>query len=139
MEKTIPAGTEEIPLNDSGTDKKITLSNVMKTPVSLITNVLGTALGTTGTINLDFSTNELTTMPAMTGNVTFTTSNLAAGITKTIRIIGGASAFTFTFPATWKWLGTAPTSLAIGKYAIITLTSFVTTDADVVAAYAVQP
>lgn len=103
-----------------------------------VQNALGTALGTTGTIDLDFSTNELVTMAAMTGNVTFTTSNLAAGRTKTIRIIGGASAYTFTFPA-WKFLGAAaPASLAIGKYAVLTLTSISTTDAEVVAAYSAQ-
>lgn len=102
-------------------------------------NALGTALGTTGTIDLDFSLNELVTMAAMTGNVTFTTSNLAAGRTKTIRIIGGASVYTFTFPA-WKFIGAAaPASLAIGKYAVLTLTSIGTTDAEVIAAYAAQP
>ena len=102
-------------------------------------NALGTALGTTGTIDLDFSTNELVTMAAMTGNVTFTASNYAAGRTKTIRIIGGASAFTFTFPAGWKFLGAAaPASLAIGKYAVLTLTSISTTEAEAVAAYSAQ-
>ena len=104
-----------------------------------IQNALGTALGTTGTIDLDFSTNELVTMAAMTGNVTFTASNYGIGRTKTIRIIGGASAYTFTFPATWKFLGAAaPASLAIGKYAVLTLTSISTTEAEVVAAYSAQ-
>ena len=104
-----------------------------------IQNALGTALGTTGTIDLDFSTNELVTMAAMTGNVTFTASNYGIGRTKTIRIIGGASARTFTFPSTWKFLGAAaPASLAIGKYAVLTLTSISTTEAEVVAAYSAQ-
>lgn len=103
-----------------------------------VENALGSALGTTGTIDLDFALAEVVTMAAMTGNVTFTTSNLAAGRSKTIRIIGGASAYTFTFPA-WKFLGAAaPASLAIGKYAILTLTSISTTDAEVVAAYSAQ-
>mgnify|MGYP001585986553 CR=1 FL=1 len=123
--------------------KKIAITDLFKgrtlTELVRIQNALGTALGTTGTINLDFSLNELVTMAAMTGNVTFTTSNLAAGRTKTIRIIGGASAFTFTFPA-WKFLGAAaPANLAIGKYAVLTLTSIGTTDAEVVAAYSAQP
>lgn len=115
-----------------------TLDQKTLTSVPRIQNALGTALGTTGTIDLDFSLNELVTMAAMTGNVTFTTSNLAAGRSKTIRIIGGASAYTFTFPA-WKFLGAAaPASLAIGKYAVLTLTSISTTDAEVVAAYSAQ-
>jgi len=117
----------------------IELASTLITAAKRIQNTLGTALGTTGSIALDFSLNELVTMAAMTGNVTFTTSNLAAGRTKTIRIIGGASAFTFTFPA-WKFIGAAaPASLAIGKYAILTLTSISTTDAEVIAAYAVEP
>jgi len=116
-----------------------TLDGKTLTAVVRVQNALATALGTTGTINLDFSTGELTTMPAMTGNVTFTASNYAAGRSKTIRIIGGASAFTFTFPTTWKFLGAAaPASLAIGKYAVLTLTSISTTEAEVVAAYSAQ-
>ena len=116
-----------------------TLDGKTLTGVVRVQNALATALGTTGTIDLDFSTGELTTMPAMTGNVTFTASNYAAGRTKTIRIIGGASAYTFTFPAGWKFLGAAaPASLAIGKYAVLTLTSISTTEAEVVAAYSVQ-
>ena len=116
-----------------------TLDGKTLTGVVRVQNALGTALGTTGTINLDFSTNELVTMAAMTGNVTFTASNYGIGRTKTIRIIGGASAYTFTFPATWKFLGAAaPASLAIGKYAVLTLTSISTTEAEVVAAYSAQ-
>ena len=116
-----------------------TLDGKTLTETVRIQNALATALGTTGTINLDFSIGELTTMPAMTGNVTFTASNYAAGSSKTIRIIGGASAYTFTFPASWKFLGAAaPASLAIGKYAVLTLTSISTTEAEVVAAYSAQ-
>ena len=116
-----------------------TLDGKTLTGVVRVQNALATALGTTGTIDLDFSTGELTTMPAMTGNVTFTASNYAAGRSKTIRIIGGASAYTFTFPASWKFLGAAaPASLAIGKYAVLTLTSISTTEAEVVASYSAQ-
>ena len=116
-----------------------TLDGKTLTSVVRVQNALATALATTGTIDLDFSIGELTTMPAMTGNVTFTASNYAEGRSKTIRIIGGASAYTFTFPSTWKFLGSAaPASLAIGKYAILTLTSISTTEAEVVAAYSAQ-
>lgn len=110
------------------------------TGVVRIQNALGSALATTGTVDIDFSTNEVVTMAAMTGNVTFTGSNYAAGRSKTIRIIGGASAFTFAFPSGWKFMGSAaPASLAIGKYAILTLFSVSTTEAEVIAAYAAQP
>lgn len=76
----------------------------------------------------------------LTGVITFTTSNLAAGRSKTIRVVGDASNRALTFPAGWKFVGAeAPTELASGKTAILTLTSFGTTDANVVAAYAVEP
>jgi len=42
-----------------------------------------------------------------------------------------------TFPA-WKFVGTKPTEQAASKVGILTLTSFGTTDADCVAAYAVE-
>lgn len=76
---------------------------------------------------------------SLTGNITFTTSNLAAGRSKTVRIVSDGSSRTFTFPS-WVFVGAAaPASIAANKTAILTLTSFGTTDADVVAAYSVQP
>lgn len=76
----------------------------------------------------------------MTGNVTFTTSNLVAGKSVTLRLLASGGTRTLTFPGTWIFVGAAaPASLASGKYAILTLTSFSTTDANVVAAYAAQP
>lgn len=74
---------------------------------------------------------------SLTGNVTFTTSNRAAGKSVTIRIISDGSTRNFTFPS-WVFVGTAPTSIAAGKTAILTLTAFGTADTDIVAAYAVQ-
>ena len=77
-------------------------------------------------------------MPAMTGAVTFTGSNYVAGGSKTIRIIGGSSAYGFTFPTGWKFVNEAPTDLAIGKYGVLTLTSTTTAEAGIVVAYAVE-
>lgn len=90
------------------------------------------------TTNIDFTSDNFRT-ETLTGNVTFTTSNLEAGRSVTIRIIGDSSLRTLTFPA-WKFVGaTAPASLAANKIAVLTLTSFGTTDANVVAAYAAEP
>lgn len=115
-----------------------TINALTLTEVVRIQRDIGTTLGTTGTINLDFITNEIQLMPAMTGIVTFTGSNYFAGATKTIRIIGGASAFGFVFPAGWKFVNTAPADLAIGKYAVLTLTNTTNLEAGVIAAYAVE-
>lgn len=75
---------------------------------------------------------------SLTGNITFTTSNKALMRSKTIRIISDASARTFTFPASWKWLGTTPTGIAASKTAILTLLCYGTAETDVLASYNVQ-
>ena len=68
-----------------------TINDLTLTNLNRLQREIGTTLGTTGSIDLDFTTNELQLMPAMTGNVTFTGSNYVAGGSKTIRIIGGSS------------------------------------------------
>jgi hypothetical protein len=107
-----------------------TFSNVQITPSTL------TYAATT---TIDFSNDGLKTV-TLSGNITFATSNLAAGRSVTVRIIGDGSSRTLTFPGTWTFVGAAaPASLAASKTAILTLTSFSTTDANVVAAYAAAP
>jgi hypothetical protein len=77
---------------------------------------------------------------ALTGNLTLTTSNLASGRAKFIRLTADASTRTLTFPAGWTFLNsTAPGTLAAGKTALLFLIAFGTTDSTVVASYAVQP
>lgn len=90
----------------------------------------------TTTATLDFSGDQVQTI-SISANTTFTTSNLAAGKSKTIKITTDGTLRTLTFPA-WKFVGTKPTDQAASKVGILTLTSFGTTDADCVAAYAVE-
>ena len=90
----------------------------------------------TTTTTLDFSGDQLQTI-SISADTTFTTSNLAAGKSKTIKITTDGTLRTLTFPA-WKFVGTKPTDQAASKVGILTLTSFGTTDADCVAAYAVE-
>lgn len=74
----------------------------------------------------------------LTGSVAFTSSNLSAGAVKALRIIPGASNRSVTFPA-WKFVGqAAPTAFLANKTARINLESWGTTDADVVAIFAVE-
>tara|TARA_R110000787_G_scaffold158529_1_gene272409 strand:+ start:472 stop:1056 length:585 start_codon:yes stop_codon:yes gene_type:complete len=127
-------GTTVIPSNTT----VATLDGLALTEVVRIQRDIGTALGTTGTIDLDFITNEIQLMPAMTGAVVFTGSNYFAGATKTIRIIGGSSAYGFTFPAGWKFVNEAPTDLAIGKYGVLTITNTTNLEAGAICAYAVE-
>ncbi len=75
----------------------------------------------------------------LTGNVTFTSANLASGRGISLRIDPGASIRTFTFPLSWRFVGsTAPISIAASKLGILSLTAFGTADSDVIAAYAVE-
>lgn len=92
----------------------------------------------TGTVDIDFNGNGQRTV-TLTGNITFTTSNKAAGKSVTVFITGDSSLRTFTFPA-WKFQGAAaPASLAANKTAALTLTCTSTTDASIWAAYAAEP
>jgi len=107
---------------------RIQLANLRLTP-STVTYA--------GTTNLDLDSNGYQTV-TLAGNITFTTSNRAAGRSLTLRIIGDGSIRNLTFPA-WVFMGAAPTTLAAGKTALLTIESFGTADADIVASYAVEP
>ena len=89
------------------------------------------------TTNLDFSIYDVQTL-SLTGNVTFTTSNLAAGLGKVVRIICDGSPRVFTFPAWVFMTSAAPTGIAASKTAILSLLAFGGTDSTVVASYIVQ-
>ena len=100
-----------------------------------------TSLATSGTINLDFDGAGYRTMANITGTTTFTASNYGAGETVTVRIINGSTttARTINFPAGWVFVGPKPTTIAASKTGILSITSFGTTEADCVAAWAVTP
>jgi hypothetical protein len=97
-----------------------------------------TTLGTTGTINIDFAGAAQRTQAALTGNITYTASNYAAGRAVTIRVINGSTQRTLTFPTNWVFVGEKPANIAANKRGILTITSFGTTEGDCVAAWAVQ-
>jgi hypothetical protein len=98
----------------------------------------GSDLGTTGTLTLDASGASLRSTGTLTGNITFATSNLAAGRSVTVRVVNGATERTLSFPVGWTFVGAKPTSIAASKDGILTITAFGTADADVVAAWAVE-
>ncbi|MFD2788053.1 hypothetical protein [Hymenobacter rubripertinctus] len=91
------------------------------------------------TITLDLAGAAWHTL-TVAGNLTFTeTTNKAAARSKVIRLVSDGSARTLIFPPAWVFVGaTAPTSLAAGRTAILTLTCFGSTEDDIVAGYAAQ-
>jgi len=128
---TASAQLTALGIGSSGTLSGLTLVSATRyeTVISAITYA--------STVTLDFSTNNFQTI-ALTGDITFNTSNLASGRAKQVIISAGASARNITFPS-WVWLGTgAPTSLAASKSALLTLISTSTTDGAVYATWTVQ-
>jgi hypothetical protein len=75
----------------------------------------------------------------LTGPLTITTSNLANGLVTGLRLIPGASARDLTFPADWKFVSAKPATLHANKVARLTIECHGITNADVVAAIAIQP
>ncbi len=77
---------------------------------------------------------------SLIGNLELTTASgsLANGRTLVLRLVNDATQRTLTFPTDWKFLGTKPANIAASKVGVLSLTAFGATNADVVAAYAVQ-
>lgn len=90
-------------------------------------------------VSLDFSTRDrqINTI-SLTGNLELLSSNLANGREVRLRLVCDATQRTLTFPTDWKFVGAKPANIAASKVAVLSLASFGTTNADVVAAYAVQ-
>ncbi len=87
------------------------------------------------TVDIDFDADTVKYL-ALTGNVTFTTSNKANGKTATIFITADGTNRTFTFPA-WDFFGEEPTGIAAGEEGVITLFCKGSADTDIRAVYAV--
>lgn len=101
---------------------------------------VGSALGTSGTVDLNMATlaGSYQTI-ALTGDVTFTTSGRAAGRSVTLRLAAGGSSRLLTFPS-WVFVGAAaPTTLAANKVGVLSVTFFDGSDAVAVAAWAAEP
>ena len=90
----------------------------------------------TTTTELDFAEDDIVTI-SISANTTFTTANIAAGKTKVVRITTDGTLRTLTFPS-WDFIGTKPTEQAASKVGLLSLVSFSTDDANIVASYAVE-
>ena len=101
----------------------------------------GVAVAGSNSISVDFgSETPLYTRTASAGTVTVTATGYVAGVTRTIRIVGGGTAHPLSTPANWVFVGRAVgTAVPANKTVIISATAFGTAASDVVAAYAEQP
>ena len=121
------------PANASGVEVNVGMDMLGNNIDNIQNLVHDTSVTTTA---LDFTGDQLQTI-SIAANTTFTTSNLAIGRSKTIKITTDGTLRTYTFPA-WKFGGAEPADQAASKVGILTITSFGTTDADCIAAYAVE-
>lgn len=138
--KALPIDADELVLIDTEAADEPKLVTVGGIRTRLSTQVVGTGLGTTGTVNLDFAalTGSLQTITA-TGNITFTTSNLVAGRNLELRIAAGGASRTLTWPAGWVAFGAAlPTTLASGATLRVAIVARGTANTDVDASAAVS-
>jgi hypothetical protein len=138
---TITGGTFSGAINStSGTVANLTSSTTTISDIATGKNFainVGTLATASGTQDLDFTSQGYLTH-LITGNITYTASNYSAGKSLTVRITSDGTARNLTFPTNWTFIGAKPTSIAAGKIAILSITSFGTTEANTVAAYAVQ-
>ena len=101
--------------------------------VSNIRNLIQ-ILSTSGT-DIDFDEEELQTI-SISANTTFTTVNKVSGKSKVLKIITDTTLRTFTFPG-WDWVSSIPADQAASTNGYLTLTSYGTTDSNIIAAYQV--
>ena len=120
---------------NTATSATSTVSSILTSKnVAINVNTLSTA---SGTQNIDFTSEGYLTH-SITGNITYTASNYAEGKSLTIRITSDGTTRNLTFPSSWVFVGSKPTSIAASKVSILSVTSFGATEANTVAAYAVQ-
>jgi hypothetical protein len=76
----------------------------------------------------------------LAGNITFSGINMINGRNLMVRLKADASLRTLTFPAGWRWIGSAaPANIAANKVAMLWLWCFGPGDGDVMARYLVEP
>jgi len=72
-------------------------------------------------------------------DTTFTTANLGAGRSASVRVTADGTTRMLTFPTGWTWLGSgAPTEIASGDVGYLSIVAYGTSDSDVVAAWSYE-
>lgn len=99
---------------------------------------VGVLIAGSDSITVDFSTETPLVSRSVSGTaVTVSGSNYEAGVTRTVRLLGGGSEASLSVPADWVFVGNAVgTSVPAGTAVVISATAFGTAATDVVAAYA---
>jgi hypothetical protein len=116
----------------------ITAANAGAQPLTFASAAISYA----ATVDLDMAVlTGLFRTISLTGNLTLTTSNRAAGRTVTLRLVCDGTLRNLTVPAGWVFLGptgSKPSSIAASKTGVLSLSFFGTADTDCIAAWGVQ-
>lgn len=115
---TIPAGTVAVVEGEG-----VSHSNLSYSPV----------------IYLNFKEDDYRSL-LLQGNIIFAAQRHAPAKSITVRMrnLSGTLSRSLSFPNSWIFLGTKPTSIAPSRTGILSITSFGTSDGDVIAAWAAQ-
>jgi hypothetical protein len=139
--KTFTAGERlfAFDLNDNFDETKTAENITSGTIDAARLPAIGPSFSTAGsdTVALDFAGDSIVTRSAG-GDVTFTGTNYTAGKSATVRVVCDATLRTLTFPSDWVFVSFKPDDIVANKTGVLTVTSFGTTEANCVAAYAVE-
>jgi hypothetical protein len=113
---TTPALTDEFPVNQGGTSKKMTLAQAKTDPLSTVADA-----GPTETLDLATATVfDITLTESCTISLSGATANVACSLTVLVRQ-GGAGGWTLTWPGSVAWVGGAVPYLSPDGLTIYTL------------------
>jgi len=138
---TILGQTNQINVTSTGAVYTIGLSSNITGPLSYSANIFSNTVKTMtygSTTNIDFSQGDMQQVQ-LTGDVTFTTSNIRQGQSLLIRVTSDGSTRNLTFPSSWSWYPSsvgAPTTIAPTTSCLLALTAWTTSDLGISAAWA---
>lgn len=125
-------------LLSSSTGADATLPLVGTTAAGLAPGTSFAAISYAASIELDIAVlNGQYRTIALTGNLTLTTTNRAAGRMVALRLDADGTDRALTFPAGWEFLSGRPSVLKANETAVLSLTFYGANDTDCIAAYAV--
>ena len=130
---TLTAGTNIAVTNASGAITVATQN---------VSNRNGTTSFTplSSTVTIDLADLREIAVSSLSGDVTFETSNRAAGRSSLVIISAGGSTRNLTWPVGWVWTGAAaPATLASGKSAVLVLLCTGSAESNVYAVWSAQP
>jgi hypothetical protein len=124
--------------SSTGTDAEIPLVSTSSAGLQPATGFGAITYASSVALDLAARDGQVATI-TLTGALELTTNNLANGRSTGLRLIPGASARDLTFPTDWVFVSAKPASLPANKVARLSIECHGTTNADVVAAIAIQP